>query len=418
MSADTQVVRDLDADVRSDARRVEELATYAVLGQPPRRDLQALVALAAQICEVPTAVINLITASEQVQVAAVGVDPGVCSREDSMCAAVLHETEPVVVVDASLDPRFATNPFVTGVIGDVRFYAANHLVTPEGVAIGTLCVFDDEPRVLDDRQKEALRTLADRVVDLLELSLRSRQLERSLRQIATARDELRRSNEQLGQFAGQAAHDLRNPLFSVSMSLEMLAEHPSVAGDDEARWMVDRALSGTQRMEELIADLLAYGQVGGTLRRTSVDLDRVLRAVREDLRGPLDGARLVAADLPTVHADPTQVRTLLQNLVANALKFTRPVARPRVEVSATRTPTGWCVAVADNGPGVPAELRQKVFEPLVRGSTAVEGAGLGLAICARVVKAHGGSISLDEAPGGGAVVRFDLPDGPTGAAGR
>ena len=217
-----------------DAARVEEIAQYAVLGVPPRRDLQALVALAAQICEVPSAVINLITASEQVQIAAVGMDPSVCAREDSMCAAVLHEMEPVIVPDASQDPRFAENPFVTGAIGEVRFYAANHLITPQGVAIGTLCVFDDQPRELDETQRQALRMLADRVVDSLELGHRSRQLERSLTQLRGARDELRRSNEQLAHFAGQAAHDLRNPLTSVSMSLELLQRHPSVLEDEEA----------------------------------------------------------------------------------------------------------------------------------------------------------------------------------------
>ena len=152
-----------------DDLRVGHIDRYAVLGAPPRRDLQALVSLAAQICDVPTAAINLITASEQVQVAAHGMDPGVCAREDSMCASVLHEAEPVIVDDASLDSRFARNPFVTGEIGRVRFYAANHLVTPDGVPIGTLCVFDTKARVLDQRQREALRSLADRVVDELEL---------------------------------------------------------------------------------------------------------------------------------------------------------------------------------------------------------------------------------------------------------
>src|SRR3954453_17346023 len=114
-SLDTQDVvraREDALRVQEDAVRVQEIATYAVLGEPPRRDLQALVALAAQVCDVPSAVINLITASEQVQVAAVGMDPSVCAREDSMGAAVLHEAEPVIVPDASRYPRFAQNPFV------------------------------------------------------------------------------------------------------------------------------------------------------------------------------------------------------------------------------------------------------------------------------------------------------------------
>ena len=296
---------------QEDLARVEEIARYAVLGVPPRRDLQALVALAAQICDVPQAVINLITSTEQVQIAAVGLDPSVCSREDSMCAAVLHEPEPVVVPDARLDPRFADNPFVTGVIGDVRFYSAHHLVTPDGVAIGTLCVFDDQPRVLDQRQRGALRMLADRVVDVLELGLRTRQLERSLDQLRSARDELRRSNEQLGSFASQAAHDLRNPLTSVSMALGLLKERDVVSGDPDAAWMVDRALGGADRMRRLIEELLAYGQVGGELRRTDVDLAAVMAEVRDDLGATLDDVVLEVGDLPVLPGDPTQLRALL-----------------------------------------------------------------------------------------------------------
>ncbi|NUR08331.1 MAG: GAF domain-containing sensor histidine kinase [Nocardioidaceae bacterium] len=388
---------------------MEEIEKYGVLGAPPRRDLEALVALAAQICDVPRAAINLITSTEQVQVAAVGMEPGICSRDDSMCAAVLDEDAPVILSDARADPRFADNPFVTGVIGRVRFYAANHLVTPDGVAIGTLCVFDDEPRELDERQNEALRSLADRVVDVLELGLRTRQLERSLATLTRIRDELRRSNELLGSFAGQAAHDLRNPLSSVSMSLEMLGEQESVRSDEDAAWMLERALSGAQRMDRMIADLLDYGRLGGGLQLTEVDLRTVMADVRSDLAGQLVGADLVLGDLPVVHGDATQVRAVLQNLVANALKFTRPVARPRVAVSARSTPTGWRVEVADNGPGVPVDQRERVFEPLVQGDRKADGIGLGLAICARVVRAHGGTIGLDEAPGGGALVWFDLP---------
>jgi signal transduction histidine kinase len=335
------------------------------------------------------------------------MDPSVCAREDSMCAAVLHEADPVIVPDASRDPRFAQNPFVNGVIGEVRFYAANHLITPDGVAIGTLCVFDGQPRELDEHQREALRTLADRVVDSLELGLRTRQLERSLGQLRAARDELRRSNEQLAHFAGQAAHDLRNPLSSVSMSLELLQKHASV--DDDARSLVDGALDGTARMDRMIAELLAYGQVGGILRRDDVDLDEVLADVRSDLAGELDGVDLVVADLPVVSGDRTQLRAVLQNLVANAVKFTRPLRSPRVTVSARPVESGWRVEVADNGPGIAPGDRERVLEPMVRGTTRVDGIGLGLAICARVVRAHGGDLGIGDGPDGGACVWLELP---------
>ena len=161
---------------QTDEIRVAQIGEYQVLTHPPRSDLVALVEIAAQIADVPMATINLITDAEQVQIATAGFEASVCAREDSMCNVVLHSGGPVIVPDASRDPRFQDNPFVTGVIGSVRFYATHPLTTPKGVVIGTLCVFDTVPRALTADQERALGHLADRVVDLLELELRTRDL--------------------------------------------------------------------------------------------------------------------------------------------------------------------------------------------------------------------------------------------------
>ena len=177
----------------SDTERVLEIDRYHVLLDPPRADLVALVDVAAQVAQVPLATINLITDTEQHQIATAGFDASICAREDSMCNLVLHEKEPVIVPDASQDPRFKDNPFVTGEIGDVRFYATHQLRTPAGVVIGTLCVFDTEPRELGDDQEEALVKLADRVVDLLELELRTRDRQRKL--VAKIDSAIRRIDE-------------------------------------------------------------------------------------------------------------------------------------------------------------------------------------------------------------------------------
>ena len=161
-------------------RREEALAGYDVLGNAPQRELQALVDIAAQVCAVPRAAINIITSTQQQQIATTGFAASICAREDSMCAAVLDHTDRVVVPDASLDARFRENPFVTGILGTVRFYASAPLTTPDGVIIGRLCVFDPQPRELDEAQEEALVAIAERVVDVLELRLRTRELEDSL----------------------------------------------------------------------------------------------------------------------------------------------------------------------------------------------------------------------------------------------
>jgi signal transduction histidine kinase len=141
-----------------------------------------------------------------------------------------------------------------------------------------------------------------------------------------------------------------------------------------------------------------------------VDLNAVMAEIRDDLAGDLDEVDLLVDRLPVVCGDRTQLRAVLQNLVANAVKFTRPLRAPRVTVTAPPVESGWRLEVADNGPGVPAAERERVLEPMVRGSgTEVDGTGLGLAICARVVQAHGGTMGLTDGPDGGACVWLELP---------
>jgi signal transduction histidine kinase len=130
----------------------------------------------------------------------------------------------------------------------------------------------------------------------------------------------------------------------------------------------------------------------------------------DDLAGDLADTDLLVDRLPVVCGDRTQLRAVLQNLVANAVKFTRPVRPPRVTVTARPAESGWRLEVADNGPGVPAAERERILEPMVRGrGTKVDGTGLGLAICARVVQAHGGTWGVTEGRDGGACVWLDLP---------
>ncbi|QIG42497.1 GAF domain-containing protein [Nocardioides anomalus] len=312
-----------------DQRRVAAITAYDAVRLPPRAELQSVVELAARVAEVPKATVNVITATEQHQIAAVGFEPGVCRREDSMCTVTLREARPVRLRDASLDPRFAHNPFVTGVIADVRFYASYPLVTSEGVAFGTLCVFDEEPRELTEAQEIALQTLAARVVDVFELRLRNRELALSIMEIQAVQAELERSNERLASFAGQVSHDLKTPLTTLSLSLSLIREDldSGRVGVDHLG-LLDRAIKGSERMSDLIDDVLDYARLGGTLKATEVDLAFVVGEVLEDLSAELTDVTVQIDRLPSVLGDRAQLRAVLQNLVANAAKYRDPGRAP------------------------------------------------------------------------------------------
>ncbi|GAA3716201.1 hypothetical protein GCM10022399_36060 [Terrabacter ginsenosidimutans] len=387
------------------------MAGYDVLGRAPQRELQALVDIAAQVCAVPRAAINIITSTQQQQIATTGFAPSICAREDSMCAAVLDHTDRVVVPDASLDARFHGNPFVTGVLGTVRFYASAPLTTPDGVIIGRLCVFDSAPRELVEAQEDALVAIAERVVDVLELRLRTRELEDSLAALTQARDELHRSNEALSVFAGQVSHDLRTPLTAIMASTEMLGQRPAVAGDEWSERLVATAHRSATRMAGMIEQILSHAKVGAELHRTDTDLRVVLASVLEDLAPTLEArsASVVAGELPTLPADEQQLYSVLLNLVSNAVKYARPGVAPVIEVSAERRGERWRCAVQDNGIGISAADRDRVFGLFSRVETSVEGSGIGLATARRIVEAHGGAIGVSSAEGPGTIVWFELP---------
>ena len=355
----------------ADAVRAPDVEAYAALGPATRPRLVALAELAALLCGTPAAAIAL------------------CGGTDA---------RPVATYGAAGDSA------------PMRFSAAAQLVTPAGDTIGTLSVSDDWPRELTEEQCRGLRMLADRVVDALDLELRSRQLAAAEERLAATQDELRRSHEHLGVLGGQVSHDLRNPLTSVSMSLQMLAEQPSVAADEDARWMLDRALSGAARLDGLIDELQSYTEAAGPLEPTEVDLADLLDELRAELAPTLDGVDLQVAPLPVVYGDPARLRDLFSRLVDNAVDLSRSAATPQVTVRGERTDDGWLLDVCDNGAGVPTEGRERVFDLLAGPDRTFACTGIGLTACRRVLWAHGGTIALDKSAAGGARVRVGLPD--------
>ncbi|MDF9715179.1 GAF domain-containing sensor histidine kinase [Nocardioides sp. ChNu-153] len=382
------------------------IAEYRVLDQPPAA-LQGVVETAALVAGVPLASVNIFTAGAQHQVAVVGMAPTVVRREHTMCAVAVDGDEPVVTGDARLDPRFADHPFVTGERGSIRFYASHPLRTPDGTVIGTLCVFDDQPREPDAAHVRSLAHLADRVVDVLELDRRTRALQSALRSAEDLRAELERSNEHLAAFAGQVSHDLANPLATVAMALQLLELQLGAVPADAVE-SLRTAQRGADRMRTLVAEVLAYARVGGSLQRRPVDLATTTASVVADLGDALAGTRLEVGPLPTVPGDPVQLSAVLANLLGNAAKHAGPT--PTVEVGARRVEAGWRVEVTDDGPGIDPADAERAFEPLVRLDAAGgDGSGLGLATCRRVVEAHGGTIGLLARPDGGTVAWFELP---------
>ncbi len=186
-------------------RRLKVLWQYEVLDTVPEEVFDELTELAARICEAPIALISLVDEHRQWFKSKVGTDVTETSRDVSFCAHAIKQSGLFIVPDATKDARFANNPLVTS-DPKIRFYAGAPLITPDGEALGTLCIIDKVPRELRDDQKEALRILARHVMSQLELRRRSHELNRvrqdhqaGQEEVAQLRTELAKARRQLAQ---------------------------------------------------------------------------------------------------------------------------------------------------------------------------------------------------------------------------
>ncbi|WP_395059910.1 ATP-binding protein [Polaromonas sp.] len=227
---------------------------------------------------------------------------------------------------------------------------------------------------------------------------------------------LERSHLDLQQFAYVASHDLKTPLRSIGGFVQLLERNHADQLDDKALSLIHRTTAAVRRMEQLTEDLLSYSRLESEGRQfEQVDMAIVAQGVVQMLAPAIERAAAVVTvhALPVVHGDRTQLAQLLLHLVGNGIKYCRDRA-PQIELSAVHHGQEWVFSVKDNGIGIAARHHEKVFEVFKRLHTQTEypGAGIGLAICRRVVEGHEGRIWIHAHEGPGTVFSFTLPDKP------
>jgi len=225
--------------------------------------------------------------------------------------------------------------------------------------------------------------------------------------------ELKRSNDELEQFAYVASHDLQEPLRMVASYTQLLGQRYQGRLDSDADEFIAFAVDGAGRMQRLIQDLLAYSRVGtkgsDLLETPSEDaLQQALINLRETIR---ESSAMVTHDpLPPVMADDMQLTQLFQNIIGNAIKYQKP-GIPQVHISATRNGAGkWMFSVQDNGLGIDPQYFERIFGMFQRLHKREEfaGTGIGLAICKKIAERHGCNILVESTLGQGSTFRFAL----------
>lgn len=231
--------------------------------------------------------------------------------------------------------------------------------------------------------------------------------------LAAQAEDLRRSNEELEQFAYVASHDLQEPLRMVTSYLELIEQRYQDRLDDDASEFIAYAVDGAERMKALINDLLAYSRVQRVKRAEfkPVDLHDILQRTRSNLQLTIEdtGAEITHDPLPTIIGNAGQMSQLLQNLLSNAIKF-RGDTPPHIHIGAQRVGDCWQFSVADNGIGIEPQYLDRIFVIFQRlhSRQAYAGTGIGLAICKRIVENHGGRIWVESEPGAGTTFYFTI----------
>lgn len=233
--------------------------------------------------------------------------------------------------------------------------------------------------------------------------------------------QLERSNAELERFASVASHDLQEPLRKIQAFSDRLRDRFREELPDAGRDYLERIRGAARRMQDLINDLLMFSRLS-TVARTfaPVDLARVVRSVMSDLELRIEetGGRIDVSGLPAIEADALSMRQLFQNMIGNALKFTRPDAAPVVKISAEvapapdgRGPGELRIEIADNGIGIEPRHHDRIFGFFERlhGRGKYEGTGVGLAVCRKIVEQHHGSIRVASVVDQGTTFTITLP---------
>lgn len=390
----------------NEERRLLTLNKYSVLDSLPESDYDFICSMASNICNTPISLISLVDKDRQWFKSSVGLEVSETDREFSFCAhAICESSEVMVVEDARKDDRFKDNRLVTGE-PFIRFYAGVPLNSEEGHSLGTLCVIDTKPRYLDQKQISLLKSLAQQVMNLLELRRNKLELENAYRF-------LKFKNKELAEFTYITSHDLQEPVRTINSLIEMLSEIYSDKFDDQGKEMMRFIVEAGSRMKALILGLLDYSRLGKEKPTDTIDCNLLLDEVISDLSSSIKDANgtINKKSLPKVYGYKTDLRLLFQNLISNALKFRHSDRHPVIQVEAKDKIEHWEFCVTDNGIGIDKQFRTRIFKIFQRlhSRDKYEGYGLGLTHCRKIIELHNGKIWVQSRKGSGSKFYFNIP---------
>lgn len=386
---------------RTEEERINSLRTYKILDTLPETDFDNINKLVAMICDVPISLIALMDEKRNFFKSHLGIPFNESPREISFCNHTILEDDLLIVNDARKDERFHDNKLVTE--NKVVFYAGVPLINKEGLALGTICVYDFKPRELDDHQKEALRILAVQVVNLFELRKKNILQE-------DAERELKQRYEHLNDFAGHVSHDLKSPLANIESLTNLLREDESNVFSEESLEFLNYIEESTNILKDYIDGILMYYKADELLKLNTEDFS--LSELTEDIENILiqkNDELILTEDAIMKNVNKAALSQILINLVDNALKY-NDKQRKVVEISYASDLFHHKFTVSDNGIGIPKDKQEfvfKIFKTLKKDSGKTS-TGIGLSTVKNLVEKLGGTISVESEKGSGSAFSFTI----------
>ncbi|MGJ4752277.1 ATP-binding protein [Leptospira kmetyi] len=367
----------------NEKERLVALKSYQILDTAPEEKFDSLTQIAAYICDSSIALISLIDVNRQWFKSKVGLDDAETPRSDSFCQYAIMQDEIFEIEDAHEDPRFKNNPNVLGP-PFIRFYAGTPLKTPDGYNIGTLCVIDQAPKRLDQKQRVILKVLSNQIISNFELIKKNRELII----IRKKEEELQNSKS---QFFANMSHEIRTPVHGILGVAGLLSETDL---QNEQREYVDTIRRSGSLLLSLLNDILDFSKLESahmTIEIISFNLIDLLKDVfflfeadakRKKIEFKLKG------EIPEsliVSTDPHRFKQILVNLISNAFKFTeKGSVHIELEFETDSEHHDISIRVRDTGIGIPELKLNELFQAYTQADTSVSrkygGTGLGLAI--------------------------------------
>lgn len=391
---------------KNEDERIKLLDSYSILDTLPELDYDNLTVIAAAICGTPISLITFIDEERQWFKSRHGIDVSETSRDYSFCAHAINDPNNVLIIeDSRKDIRFFDNPAVSG-NPNIIFYAGVPLINEMGLPLGTLCVIDHKPKTLSENQIRSLKALSDQIMKLLELRLKSIELEKVI-------VKLEKKNQELEIFAHIAAHDLKSPLANVSGLAEVFIETYGSIIDAEGQEIMQLIINSANKLRQMIDGLLDYSKTDKMIieNRTEVNLKILNNEISNLFIFQNNCSITFISNLISIKTNKTALEQILINLVANAIKYNdKEIAV--IEIEILEEDKFYKIVVSDNGPGILKEDYETIFEIFKVVSAedryGQKGNGIGLATVKKIVEDLGGTIYVKSEIGEGSKFIFTL----------